>query len=345
MNHFECDYTQGAHPQIMEMLVKTNMEQTTGYGEDIYCTKAADLIKKKCSSPKSYVQFLVGGTQTNATVIDATLRPWQGVISADTGHINVHETGAIESDGHKVLAIKGENGKISADQVEEYCNIHEKDDSREHTVQPAMVYISNPTELGTLYSKEEIMKISDICKKKNLLFFIDGARLGYGLMAQENDVMLSDYAKYSDVFYIGGTKVGALFGEAVVIQNEQLKVNFRYMIKQHGGMLAKGRLLGIQFLTLFQDDLYEKIAKNAVEQAVRLKKAFEEKKIKMFIDSPTNQQFPILNKEQRDYLGQKNIFSLWEELDAQYCAVRFCTSWATTKEEIDELIADINMLS
>lgn len=341
MKHFECDYTQGAHPKIIEQLANTNLEQTTGYGEDEYCKRAAERILEKCNAKDSYVQFLVGGTQTNATVISAALKPWQGVLSADTGHINVHETGAIEAYGHKVLTLQGTNGKIFATQVEDYCIHHNEDDSKEHTVQPGMVYISNPTEVGTIYTKQELMDLYQVCKLNNLYLFLDGARLGYGLMAESNDITLEDYAKYTDVFYIGGTKVGALFGEAVVIQNEVLKKDFRYVIKQHGAMLAKGRLLGIQFQTLFEHDLYETISKNAIDAAMRIKLAFLQKGISLFMDSPTNQQFPILSEKQREQLAKKYIFSFWEKIDDNNSAVRFCTSWATTKEEIDELVEEI----
>ena len=250
MIRFNCDYLEGAHPRIIEKLVETNLVQTPGYGEDEFCERARKVIREKCGVPDAYVQFLVGGTQTNLTVIASTLRPYQGVLSANTGHINAHETGAIEATGHKVLALPSEDGKITAAQVQEAYDAHWADGSHEHIVQPGMVYISHPTENGTLYTKEELKALYDTCQKLGLPLFLDGARLGYGLMSEGSDLTWKDVAAYTDVFYIGGTKVGALFGEAVVITNPALKKDFRYMIKQRGGMLAKGRLLGIQFLTL-----------------------------------------------------------------------------------------------
>ena len=271
MIRFECDYTEGAHPRILEALIRTNMEQTKGYSEDEHCENARKLIREKCGSADADVHFLVGGTQTNMTVIAAALRPHQGVICAQSGHINVHETGAVEATGHKVLALPSEDGKITADQIKTVCDEHDHD---EHMVQPGMVYISNPTENGTLYNKKELQAISEVCKEYGLPLFLDGARLGYGLAAQGNDITLPDLAQYCDVFYIGGTKVGALFGEAVVITREALKKDFRYFIKQKGGMLAKGRLLGIQFEELFRDDLYMEVSAHADRLAMKIRKAF-----------------------------------------------------------------------
>ena len=258
---FTSDYTEGAHPRIIEKLAETNMEQTVGYGEDPYCEAAREAIKKVCDAPDADVHFLVGGTQTNFTVISSILRPFQGVICADSGHINVHETGALEACGHKCLCIETPDGKLTAEQIAAYTDAHFADESFEHMVQPKMVYISNPTEIGTIYKKAELEAIYQVCKKRGLYLFMDGARLGYGLMCKENDLTLSDITANTDVFYIGGTKVGALFGEAVVIRNEELKKDFRYNIKQRGGMLAKGRLLGIQFATLFTGNLYLEISK------------------------------------------------------------------------------------
>ncbi|MGL4791388.1 MAG: threonine aldolase family protein, partial [Anaerotignaceae bacterium] len=252
MIRFECDYAEGAYPRVLEILGESNLNQTTGYGNDEYCQKAKELIKKACNSPNSDVHFMVGGTQTNATVIAASLRPHQGVISVETGHINVHETGAIEFSGHKVIALSSDDGKITADQIRQCVVSHWEDAAHEHMVQPGMVYISHPTENGTLYTKEELTKISQTCKEFNLPLFMDGARLGYGLMAEGSDITLEDLCKLCDIFYIGGTKIGALFGEALVINNESLKKDFRYFIKQNGAMLAKGRLLGIQFIALFE---------------------------------------------------------------------------------------------
>lgn len=344
MIRFNCDYLEGAHPRILEKLAETNFVQTPGYGEDEYCERAREIIKEKCGAPDAYVQFLVGGTQTNLTVIASVLRPYQGVISAETGHINVHETGAIESTGHKVLALPSENGKITAAQVQEYYDAHWADESHEHIVQPGMVYISHPTENGTLYTKEELKALYETCQKLGLPVFLDGARLGYGLMSEGTDVTLKDVAAYTDVFYIGGTKVGALFGEAVVITNPALTKDFRYMIKQRGGMLAKGRLLGIQFSTLLEDGLYEEIAGKAVKQAMRLKEAFLEKGFPLLYDSYTNQQYPIMSNCQLEQLREKYSFEMWTKLDEEYSAVRFCTSWATRDEDVDALIADLEEL-
>ena len=344
MIRFNCDYLEGAHPRILEKLVETNFVQTPGYGEDEYCERAREIIKKKCGTPDAYVQFLVGGTQTNLTVIASILRPYQGVISAVTGHINVHETGAIEATGHKVLALPTENGKLTAAQVQEYYDAHWSDESHEHIVQPGMVYISHPTENGTLYTKEELKALYETCQKLGLPVFLDGARLGYGLMSEGSDLTWENIAAYTDVFYIGGTKVGALFGEAVVITNPALTKDFRYMIKQRGGMLAKGRLLGIQFMTLLEDGLYEEIAGKAVKQAMRLKEAFLEKGYPLLYDSYTNQQYPIMSNSQLDQLREKYSFEMWTKLDEEYSAVRFCTSWATKDEDVEMLIADLDEL-
>lgn len=344
MIRFNCDYLEGAHPRILEKLAETNFAQTLGYGEDEYCDRARAVIREKCGAPDAYVQFLVGGTQTNTTVIASILRPYQGVLCAETGHINVHETGAIEATGHKVLPLPSEDGKITAAQVQEAYDLHWADGSHEHIVQPGMVYISHPTENGTLYTKEELKLLYETCKKLELPLFLDGARLGYGLMSKGTDVTWKDLAAFTDVFYIGGTKVGALFGEAVVISNPALAKDFRYMIKQRGGMLAKGRLLGIQFLTLLEDGLYEEIAGKAVEQAMCLKEAFLEKGFPLLYDSYTNQQFPIIANSQLKQLEEKYSFELWSRIDEEYSAVRFCTSWATKEEDVAALIADVNDL-
>jgi threonine aldolase len=344
MIRFECDYSEGAHPEILDALIKTNFEQTKGYGNDEHCEKARRLIRQLCGDNTIDVHFLTGGTQTNTTVISSVLRPHQGVLSAETGHISIHETGAIESIGHKVLEIKGNNGKISADQIKDAYESHHKDENHEHIVQPGMVYISNPTETGTIYTKKELENISEVCRKNNIPLFLDGARLGYALASEANDLTLADIARLTDVFYIGGTKIGALFGEAVVISNDKIKKDFRYIIKQRGGMLAKGRILGIQFEVLFKDGLYFEISRHAVQMAMMIKKAFEEKNISFLNDSPTNQQFPILTKEQIDILTKKYAFEKWLKIDESKTAVRFCTSWATEEKNIQALINDIASL-
>lgn len=341
MIQFQCDYNEGAHPLIMQRLLESNMEQTIGYGEDHYCNQARALIKQACQSDSIDVHFLVGGTQTNTTVISHTLRPYQGVLTAVSGHINVHETGAIESTGHKVLSIATPDGKLTATQIEEAVLAHQHEDGPEHMVQPGMVYISFPTEVGTVYTLAELESISTICRKYSLPLFVDGARLGYGLCSPESDITLPQLATLADVFYIGGTKVGALFGEAVVISNESLKRDFRYSIKRHGGMLAKGRLLGIQFAQLFTDNLYMQIAQHAIDEAMRIKSALQAKGIKFLIDSPTNQQFPIFNNAQYEELSKKYLFSFWQRVDEEHTAVRICTSWATKSENVDCLIEDI----
>ena len=341
MIRFNSDYTEGCHPAILERLVETNMEQTAGYGMDEYCKKAAIKIREACSAPDADVHFLVGGTQTNVTVISAALRHYQGVITATSGHINVHETGALEACGHKCLSIASDDGKLTAEQVAEYTDAHYADASAEHTVQPKMVYISNPTEVGTIYSRAELEALSLVCRKRNLYLFMDGARLGYGLACRENDLTLADIAALTDVFYIGGTKVGALFGEAVVITNDELKTDFRYNIKQHGGMLAKGRLLGIQFLTLFEENRYMEISSHAARLAERIKSELTELRIPFMVDSPTNQQFPILPDDVLSSLEKKYAYEYQKRIDENHSAVRFCTSWATREEDVEALLADI----
>ena len=344
MIHFECDYTQGAHPKIIEMLVETNMEQTSGYGEDEHCERARQMILEKCKNKDAYVQFLVGGTQANTTIIAAALRPWQGVISADTGHINVHETGAIEATGHKVIALANTNGKITAEQVEACCREHFSAGNAEHMVQPGMVYVSNPTEFGTLYTKTELEAIYKVCRKFDLFLFVDGARMAYGLGAEGNDLTLADYARLSDVFYIGGTKAGAFFGEAVVITDERLKKDFRYMIKRQGGMLAKGRLLGIQYEVLMEGDRYEELGRHADVLAEKIKAVFLKKGYQSYMDSVTNQQFFVLPVRYLTKLGEKYSYSFEKYTDAEHALVRFCTSWATTEEQVNELLVDVAAL-
>ena len=338
---FHNDYSEGCHEKLMEALVRTNMEQTPGYSEDVYCLRAADKIRKACGRENLAVHFLVGGTQTNLTVICAALRPHQGVLSAECGHVNVHETGAIEATGHKVLWLPWESGKIRGVQVEEYVLNHRADPSFEHLVQPKMVYISNPTEWGTLYSKAELEDLSAVCKKYGLYLFMDGARLGYGLMAKENNLTLQDIARLCDVFYIGGTKVGALFGEAVVIGNPALAEDFRYIMKQRGAMLAKGRLLGVQFDALFEDDLYFTISSHAARMAEKLRAKFQELGFEFFMPPQTNQLFPILPEEIRRRLGEKYTFIEMDPIGEDKRVCRFCTSWATREENVDSLCMDL----
>lgn len=344
MIQFQCDYNEGAHPRILERMVQTNFEQTPGYGEDHYCAAAAQLIREACGREDADVHFLVGGTQTNATVISSVLRPHQGVICAGTGHINVHETGAIEHSGHKVLALDGENGLLAAESIREAMEEHLAEDGPEHTVQPGMVYISFSSEVGTVYSLAQLESISAVCREYGLPLFIDGARMGYGLASEGCDVTLKDIARLADVFYIGGTKQGALFGEAVVIVNDGLKKDFRYFMKQNGGMLAKGRLLGIQFLTLFEDGLYFDLSRHAVAQAMRIRDAFAAAGFGFLVHSPSNQQFPILPDRLLERLSEDFMFSVWKKVGPEHTAVRFCTSWATGAEAVDTLIAAIKAL-
>lgn len=345
MIYFQCDYAEGGHPAILEALLRSNKEQTPGYGTDDYCGHARNKIRAACKRPDADVHFLVGGTQANTTVISSILRHHQGVISADTGHIAQHETGAIEATGHKVITLSSADGTITAAQVEALCKAHFSSSGKEHTVQPGMVYISFPTECGTLYSKTELTALKAVCEAYGLPLYIDGARLGYGLVSPANDLTLEDIANLCDVFYIGGTKCGALFGEAVVITNQTLKKDFRYAIKQRGGMLAKGRLLGIQFAALFEDDLYFRICRRAVELALALRDAFFEKGLTMWGNSFTNQQFVILTKAQMEYLSKCGYaFKVWEEADAGGAIVRFCTSWATRPENVEKLIQDIKAM-
>ena len=340
---FETDYQEGCHPKILERLSQTNFEQTSGYGVDVHTERAKQLIRDVIAKPEAEIYFLVGGTQTNTTVIKYFLRPCEGVISVSTGHINVHESGAIEATGHKVLTIPGKNGLLDPSDLKNYLEKFYADPTYDHMVQPGMVYVSYSSELGTLYTKKMLEEIKAICEEYKLKLFIDGARLGAGLTSEASDLTIKDIANLCDAFYIGGTKTGALFGEAVVFPKERAK-NFTTLIKQQGGLLAKGRLLGVQFEALFEDDLYFQNARHSNIQAMKIKKAFAEKGIKFLIDSPTNQQFPILTREQNDKLAEKFSFELWEPLDDENLAVRFCTSWATTDENINELVKAIKNL-
>ena len=338
MINFSCDYLQGCHPKILQKLIDTNNELTSGYGSDHYTMSAKNKILKRCGLSNGEVFFLVGGTQTNAIVIKSLLKPYQGVIAADTGHITVHEAGSIEMGGHKIFTIPNSNGKITAKDVLKICEGYYNDENHEHMVMPGMVYISFPTEVGTLYSKQELEELSKVCKMYNMPLFLDGARLGYGLQALENDLTIEDIAKLTDVFYIGGTKVGAMFGEAVVFQKTNTIPGFFSIIKQNGALLAKGRMLGIQFDTLFTDDLYFEISQNAITKAQIVKKYLKEKGYQFYIDSPTNQIFLVLDKEKANSLKEKIIYSFWENLSDDKVVIRITTSWSTTDEEVEELL-------
>lgn len=345
MIYFNNDYSEGCHEKVLQKLVETNMLQTYGYGEDEFCREAADRIRTLCGREDLAVHFLVGGTQANLTVISAALRPHQGVLGAISAHINVHETGAIEATGHKVLWLPSDDGKISAAQVADAVKAHRADASFEHMTQPKMVYISNPTELGTIYTLRELEELSDTCREYGLYLFMDGARLGYGLAAKGNDVTMGDIARLCDVFYIGGTKVGALFGEAVVISNPAIAEDFRYIIKQRGGMLAKGRLLGVQFGALMEDNLYFEIAEYANRLADKLRQTIRSLGYKFRVETITNQVFPILPHCLLEELGEKYAFTDFEPLDDTCRVVRFCTSWATSEDAVDELCADLVSLT
>ena len=344
MIYFNNDYSEGCHPEILKALAQTNLEQSSGYGTDGHCAAAAAKIRAICQDDTLAVHFLVGGTQANLTVIAAALRPHQGAIGADTAHINCHETGSIEATGHKVLAIPGKDGKITARQIKDLVLAHRADESFEHMVQPKLVYLSTPTELGTLYTLDELEAISSICRELGLYLFVDGARLGYGLMAEGTDVTLADIARLTDVFYIGGTKVGALFGEAVVITNPALKEDFRYLIKQRGGMLAKGRLLGIQFDTLMTDNLYFDISAHAIALALKLENTFKELGVPFLVPVQSNQLFPILPDGVLARLVETYVFCEQCRVDESHRAVRFCTSWATKEENVQALCRDLEDL-
>ena len=345
MIYFNNDYSEGCVPEILEALNATNYQQTPGYGMDAHCASAAAKIKKLCGREDIAVHFLVGGTQTNLTVIAASLRPHQAVIAAGTGHISVHETGAIEATGHKVVELPEHDGKITAAQIENICRSQSESMDAEHTVQPKLVYISSPTEYGTLYTLEELKAIRRTCDAFGLYLFVDGARMGYGLTAEGNDVFLKDFAELSDVFYIGGTKVGALFGEAVVITNPAIAQDFRYLIKQRGGMLAKGRLLGLQFDVLLEDDLYMRIAARANGYARVIREKLKELGYSFLVDNTTNQLFPILPDTVLNELAKEFCFSEMGRIDEEHRAIRICTSWATAKENVAALCNKLEELS
>lgn len=344
MIYFDSDYMAGAHPKVMERLLETNHLSTIGYGCDEYTKHAAELIRNACGQPNARVYFLVGGTQTNATVIDGLLSRHQGVLAAESAHINVHEAGAIEATGHKILTLPQYEGKVLASDLKEYIDNFYSDDTYEHMVAPGMLYISFPTEYGTTYSYEELTKLSEICHNANIPLYIDGARLAYGLAAKGNNVTLKDIAQLSDVFYIGGTKVGALFGEAVVITNPTLLKNFFPLIKQHGALLAKGRLLGVQFEALFENNLYEEIGLQTVEKALRIRNLFSSKGYKIVVNSTTNQQFIRLPNQIIDKLKENISFELWGPRGKTETVVRFVTGWATSYTDIDTLASILNNL-
>lgn len=341
MLYLNCDYNEGAHPAVLRRLVQTNLEQTCGYGNDPYCDAARDAVRQRFAVPDADVQFLVGGTQANATVIAALLRPHQGVLCADSGHINGHETGAVEATGHKVLPLAATDGKLTAAQVRAAVLGHWQDAAYEHMVQPGMVYISFPTELGTLYTKAELQDLYATCQELAIPLFIDGARLGYGLASPACDVSPQQLGALCDVFTVGGTKVGALFGEAVVITAPHLQKDFRYIIKQQGGMLAKGRLLGLQFSALLQDDLYFTIAAQAVKLALQLREALLGLGFALAVDSPTNQQFFVLPNSLLDALAADYQLEPQGRVDATHSCVRICTSWATRAEDVQDFIAAV----
>lgn len=337
MVSFESDYIAGAHPEILKRLTETNFESLSGYGTDCYCESAKEKIKKACDCKEAEVEFLVGGTQTNAVVISTLLKDYEGVIAAKTGHVSAHEAGAIEYTGHKVLEISQKDGKLNSSELKQYIEDFYRDANHEHMVFPGMIYISYPTEYGTLYTKQEMTEISEIAHQYKISLFVDGARLGYGLMSSQSDLTLADIAKLCDVFYIGGTKVGALCGEAVVFTKNNKPPHFINSIKKRGALLAKGRLLGVQFDTLFTNNLYFDISRYAIDMAEKLKEIFYENKFEFYLESPTNQQFIILENEYMETLKKYIAFSFWEKLDDKHTVVRFATSWSTSTEDLEQL--------
>jgi len=334
---FQCDYTNGAHPDILKHIVNTNSEYLDTYGTDIYTERAKEKIKIACSDEDAEVFFLTGGTQTNSIIISSMLKSFEGIISADSGHISVHEAGAIEYTGHKVLTVPGQNGKLSSDSLLSYLKAFYADESYPHMVFPGAVYISHPTETGTLYTKKELSEIYGICKKYKLPLYIDGARLGYGLMSKKTDMTLSDIASLCDVFYIGGTKVGALCGEAVVFTHKNAPEHFMTIVKQHGAMLAKGRLTGVQFDALFTDDLYFRISRHAIEMSDRLREILVSKNYKFAWETCSNQIFVIVSDKQLEVLKEKAGFDIWQKIDDKNLVIRFVTSWSTTEKDIENI--------
>ena len=335
---FENDYSEGAHPEILEHLIETNMEQLSGYGTDIYCQKAKEKIRNACGIPDAEVFLLTGGTQTNQIIIDTVLAPYEGVIAARTGHVSTHEAGAIEFTGHKVLELPEKEGKIQATDLKDLLETFYGDGNHEHMVFPGMVYISHPTEYGTLYSKQELKDLSAVCREYKIPLYMDGARLIYGLVSEGTDLTLQDIAQLCDCFYIGGTKAGLLCGEAVVFTGKNMPAHFLTRVKQHGALLAKGRLLGVQFDALFTDELYLKIGENAITTAAVLKNGLKEKNYEFYINSPTNQIFVVLNNVQMKKLSEQVVFSFWEKKDDSHTVIRFATSWATRMEDVHKLL-------
>ncbi len=334
---FSCDYMEGAHPQILKRLMETNLVKTPGYGLDDYSKSAKEKIRDACKAPDAEVFFLVGGTQTNVTMIDAILKSYEGVIAADTGHVSVHEAGAIEFGGHKVLTLPHHNGKINVRQIETLLDDYQNDANRDHMVMPGMVYLSHPTEYGTLYSKAELREISALCRSRNIPLYLDGARLAYALACPQNEITLADIAELCDAFYIGGTKCGALFGEAVVIPKAGWLPHLFTIIKQHGALLAKGRMLGIQFDELFTDYLYGRVGVPAIQAADRIRQILIQKGYTLCFDSPTNQVFCIIENTEMEQLAEKVEFGFWEKYDDSHTIIRFATSWATKMEDVEAL--------
>lgn len=341
MYSFKNDYSEGAHERITKAIVETNYEQTDGYGLDIYCDKARNVLKEKINYDKADIHFLVGGTQTNLTAISAFLRPHEAVIAANSGHVLVHETGAIEATGHKVISVVVNDGKLKPCHIQSVVDEH----TDEHMVKPRMVYISDSTEIGSIYTKSELIALKEVCKKNHLYLYLDGARIGSALTSEENDLKLSDIPQLTDAFYIGGTKGGALMGEALVICNDELKSDFRFFIKQKGAMLAKGRLLGIQFYELFKDDLYFDLAKHANDMATILKEEIKELGYDFMIETSTNQIFPILPNEILEKINLKYEYSVWQKWDDRSKVIRLVTSWATLEEKVREFINDLKSWS
>lgn len=339
MLYFENDYSEGAHPKILQRLMDTNMEHLSGYGSDRYTDLAKNKIRDLCKCPEAEIYFLVGGTQTNQTVIDSVLRSFEGVIAAETGHVSVHEAGAIEFTGHKVLTLPQHDGKLCARELEAYMETFLGDDSHEHMVFPGMVYISHPTEYGTLYTKDELKELSQVCRHFKLPLYIDGARLITGLACPENELSLPDIADLCDVFYIGGTKAGTLCGEAVVFTKNNTPAHFLTQIKQHGALLAKGRLCGVQFDALFTDELYKETGRNAIETAALLREGLRKKGYTFYNSSPTNQLFLVMENSRLEELKNHVVYSFWEKADDTHTVIRFATSWATAREDVEKLLS------